>query len=188
MLHPQLAAVVWQFEAAQGRLHELEARTPDDKWVARSRPDRWSVGECIAHLNLTSKAYVPLLRAAFDSDNRIHKPPARYRMDPAGWLTSVLVGELPELWRRVLRVKTRPRFVPAAALNREMVVAEFNTYQHELIMLTHWAEHRELEKLRITSPFNARISYNAYACLVMLPRHQHRHLAQAERVWGSDSR
>ena len=188
LLHPQLAEIVFQFEDAQARLHKLEARTPDDRWGARSRPDRWSIGECIAHLNLTSKAYIPLLREAFESDNRVHKAPKRYHQDPMGWLTSALVGE-PRGLMRFIRVKTQPRFVPAAAasLDREMVVAAFNTYQHELVMLTHLAEQRELEKLRIVSPFNSRVSYNAYSCLVMLPRHQHRHIAQAERVWQEEA-
>jgi len=38
--------------------------------------------------------------------------------------------------------------------------------------------------VRVTSPFNARVRYNLYACFTILPRHQHRHLWQAERVWG----
>ena len=183
LLHPQLAEVVFQFEDAQARLLKLEARTPDDKWNLRAQPDRWSIGECIAHLNLTSKAYIPLLREGFERDNRVHKPPKRYRQDPLGWLTSLLVGEHRGLAGRI-RVKTLPRFVPPATLDREMVVAEFNTYQHELVMLSHWAEQRDLQTIRIVSPFNPLVSYNAYACLVMLPRHQHRHIGQAERVWA----
>ena len=185
LLHPQLDAIVSQLEAAQGRLHQLEARTSAAQWGRRAAPDSWSIGECVAHLNLTSKAFIPLLRAAFDSDNRIHKPPKRYRQDPAGWVLSRTVGELPRFAGvRFGRFKTPPRFVPADPLDREMVVAEFNTYQHELVMLTHWGEQRALETLRIVSPFNPRISYSAYSCLVMLPRHQHRHIAQAERVWN----
>jgi len=40
-----------------------------------------------------------------------------------------------------------------------------------------------LSQVRVTSPFNARVRYNLYACFTILPRHQHRHLWQAERVW-----
>ena len=36
----------------------------------------------------------------------------------------------------------------------------------------------------MTSPFNARMRYNLYAGFSTLPRHQHRHLQQAERVWA----
>lgn len=35
-----------------------------------------------------------------------------------------------------------------------------------------------------SSPFNRRMRYNLYAGFSTLPRHQHRHLQQAERVWA----
>jgi hypothetical protein len=185
LLHPQLDAIVAQLEAAQHRFHQLEARTPEAMWGKRATPDSWSIGECIAHLNLTSKAYIPLLRFALEIDNRVHKPPKHYRRDPMGWLLYWTMGELPRFAGiRFGRVKTTSEFVPAATLVREMVVAEFNTFQHELVMLTHRAEQRDIEKLRIISPFSPRISYNVYSCLAMLPRHQNRHLAQAENVWS----
>jgi hypothetical protein len=40
-----------------------------------------------------------------------------------------------------------------------------------------------LTAVRVTSPFNPRARHNLYACFTILPRHQHRHLWQAERVW-----
>jgi hypothetical protein len=185
LLHPQLDAVVSQLEAAQHRLHQLEARTPDAVWGKRARPGSWAIGECVAHLNLTSKAYIPLLRSALESDPRTHRPPLRYRMDPMGWLLYWSMGELPRFAGiRFGRFKTSAAFVPATTLDREMVVAEFNTLQHELVMLTHRAEHHAIDKLRIVSPFNSRVAYSVYSCLAMLPRHQHRHLAQAEDVWS----
>jgi hypothetical protein len=110
LLHPQLAEVVFQLEDAQARLHRLEARTPDDKWNVRARLDAWSVGECIAHLNLTSRAFIPLLREAFEKDNRVHTPPTRYRMDPLGRLTAFLVGEHRGLLGRLTRVRSTGRW------------------------------------------------------------------------------
>jgi len=50
--------------------------------------------------------------------------------------------------------------------------------------LTLMAEGRPLEDMRMVSPFDAKVKYNAYSCLVLLPRHQRRHLWQAEQVWG----
>ena len=184
-MQPQLAAIVTQLEDAQQRLHRLEARTPADRWSARSAADRWSIGECIAHLNLTSQAYIPLLRQAFVDPKLANRTaPARYRRDPMGWLLSLSVGNLPRIGRlRFGRVKTKPQFVPGGDLDREMVVGEFNTLQHELIQLTRAAEGKSLEQMRIVSPFDTRVSYNAYSCLVILPRHQQRHLWQAEHVW-----
>jgi hypothetical protein len=82
-------------------------------------------------------------------------------------------------------VKTIPAFVPGSNLDRATTVAEFDRLQIELIDLVEEAEGLPLEQMRIVSPFNSRVSYNAYSCLVILPRHQQRHLWQAEHVWDA---
>ena len=42
-----------------------------------------------------------------------------------------------------------------------------------------------LGKVKVASPFDPRARYNLYSCFVILPRHQVRHLEQAEEVWPS---
>jgi hypothetical protein len=60
---------------------------PAARWPQRPAPGRWSVAECIAHLNLTSTAFLQLLRPALDEARRSgHRPPSRYRRDPLGWI------------------------------------------------------------------------------------------------------
>jgi hypothetical protein len=34
--------------------------------------------------------------------------------------------------------------------------------------------------VRVRSPFTDRVTYDVYSALLLLPRHQHRHLQQAE--------
>lgn len=184
-MQPQLAAIITQFELAQERLHELVADTSEERWATRPDPTRWSVAECIAHLNLTAEAYIPMLRDAF-SDARFagDDAPRRYHRDPMGWVISVFAGPLPRLGsRRFGQAKTIPAFVPSGDLDRAITVAEFDRLHAELIDVTEDAEGRPLEKMRIVSPFNARVTYNAYSALVILPRHEHRHLWQGEHVW-----
>jgi hypothetical protein len=101
-----------------------------------------------------------------------------------GWVISVFAGPLPRLGRRRFgQAKTIPAFVPSGDLDRATTVAEFDRLNGQLIDLTEDAEGRPLEKMRIVSPFNARVTYNAYSALVILPRHERRHLWQAEHVW-----
>jgi len=184
-MHPQLIAIVDDFEHARAFMRRVVAQTPADRWATRPDPARWSVAECIAHLNLTSRAYIPLLRAAFSEHpaSPSAATPQRYRRDPVGWLIGTLSGPMPRIGGfRFGRVKTKPDFVPADALARDQVVSEFESLQDEQIALTRDADGRPLEKIRLTSPFDARVRYNAYSCLWLLPRHQHRHLEQAEAV------
>src|SRR6266550_3033428 len=58
-------------------------------------------------------------------------------------------------------------FVPAGDLSRERTISEFNTLQDEQVALTKAAEGRLLNDIRIVLPFDRRIRYNAYSCLVL---------------------
>ena len=184
-MQPQLAAIIDDFDAARIRCHRIAAATADHQWVARSDPARWSVAECVAHLNLTSRSYVQLLRDAFVQYPPMHPAPVRYRRDFLGWLIGRAAGRLPRIAGvRMGRARTLPEFVPTGSLEREQVLSEFDKLQDEQIQLTRDAEGRPLDDIRIVSPFNARLSYNAFSCLSLLPGHQHRHLDQAEEVWS----
>lgn len=55
-MHPQLRAIIDQFDAAQARLHRLVAVSPEQAWSRRAEPGRWSMAEWVAHLNLTAAA------------------------------------------------------------------------------------------------------------------------------------
>jgi len=180
-MHPQLQVVADEYRSAQRRLHDLTGAIALERWGRRSDPARWSVAECVAHLNLTSLVYVPLLRDAVARAGALEMRPAgRYRRDVVGWL----------LWRTMgppvrVRLKTLARFVPSSAAAPAVLVEEFDRLQAAQLDCLAQADGLPLSHVRITSPFNARVRYNLYACFTILPRHQHRHLWQAERVWGS---
>jgi hypothetical protein len=179
----QIAAVVAEFDTATERLLRLTASIPDDAWRERPRSGGWSVAECVAHLNLTSRGYLPLLEDALVRARSAgnHRPSRRYRRDVTGWL----------LWRtmgppvRFGKVNTTPSFVPSGDLPKETLVAEFEALQAAQVQAARAADGLPLGRVRIVSPFSARVRYNLYSCLSILPRHQHRHLWQAEEAWKS---
>ena len=180
-MQPQLQAIVDEFEQALARLHALVAVLPEPAWTWRPAPERWSVGECVAHLNLTSAAYLPVLRAALRSESRTKpRPGLRYRRDPMGWLMWRMVGPPARI-----RVKTPARFIPQGSTPAKKLIADFERWQRDQNACVHEADGYDLARLRVRSPFDPRIGYNAYACLTILPRHQHRHLWQAERACAS---
>jgi len=185
-MHPQIASIVEQFEEAQARLHRLAASLPEDRWARRADPERWSVAECVAHLNLTSEAFLPQLRDGVARARELGGPaPRRYRRDPLGWLIARAAGPPPRsaVLRRLTRVKTTPAFVPRGERPREELIAEFDRLQADQIALTREADGLPLQRIRVPSPFAERVRYNLYACLTILPGHQQRHLEQAEEVW-----
>ena len=154
------------------------------RWAARPIPSQWSVAENVAHLNLTSEAMLPGLRAAVEQAVASGEPgPERYRCDPVGWVFVRLVGPLPRIGgRRRGRVRTARAFVPGRALSRDKVLARFHDLQHEKLALLKQADGQPIQRFKVASPFVNRVRYNGYATFLILVRHQHRHLQQAEEA------
>lgn len=179
-MHVQLAAIVEDFERARARLHRLAGATTEAAWSARPPSGGWSAAECVAHLNLTSRAYVALVRDALAAAPP-GATPARLRRDAIGWLISTMSGPMARVGGlRVGRVKTTPAFVPTGDAPRPALVAAFDALQDEQVALVRAADGAPLHAIRVVSPFDARVRYNLYAALRTLPAHQHRHLEQAE--------
>ena len=178
-MHPQLQTIRDDFADADQRLHHLRDEVPEDRWLERVNPSRWSIAECVGHLNLTTRKFEPVIREALDRAGALGGPvPRRYRRNLVGWL----------LWRSAgpparLRVKTPAAFVPRDDGGPAELIAEFDRWQSEQLGWVDAADGLPLNRLQIASPFDSRVRYNLYACLSILPRHQHRHLWQAEQVW-----
>jgi hypothetical protein len=177
-VHPQLQLVVDDFTAAQERLRRLAAAVPESLWAMRHDPARWSVGECVAHLNLTAEAYLPLIRRGIAEGRAFgHPTTARFRRDFVGWL----------LWRAAgppvrHRIRTTAQFDPSGHQPRAVTLDTFDRLQAEQVRSVQEADGLPLSRIRITSPFDARLRYSLFSCLTILPRHQQRHLWQAEQV------
>ena len=178
-MNAQLKQVLEEYESAQQRAHVLAAAVPEVTWLRRPDPNSWSAGECLAHLNLTSLAFLPVLRDAIGKAREMPAPTShRYRRDPIGWLLWKIMGPPVRF-----RVKTAPSFVPNANRTRDEMIAEFDIFQEEQIACVKEADGLPISRVKVPSPFDARVKYNLYACLSILPRHQHRHLWQAEGAW-----
>ncbi len=183
----QLDDIVKGFEQAQARLDKLADNIPDAAWEERTEPDRWSVAECVAHLNLTSEAYIPRLRVAIAEAMKMKSgKPTKLTRDFPGAFFGMMVGPIPMLGGfRIGRVKTTPDFVPKGTHPKQVTLAGFRKDQDTLVTLVSEGDGLPLDKVKIKSPFGEKISYNCYSALVILQRHEHRHLDQAELVWSA---
>jgi hypothetical protein len=179
-VHPQLQEIVEDFEAARRRLHALAAAVPEETWSRRPAPDHWSAAECVVHLNITAGLFRPIVADALKRARSLGGlAPKRYRRDPLGWF----------LWKTMppparMKVKTGAAFVPASVPPRDAQIATFNRLQDEQIAWLREADGLRIDAVKIASPFSARARYNLFACFGILPRHQHRHLWQAEQACG----
>jgi len=180
----QLRAVTDSLESAQSRLRRLSDKVSDKEWNKRPGPDRWSAAECVEHLNLTSRAYLPLLRDAVSRARKSSDPPRKhYRRDPLGWFMSMMIGPLRHVGKfRIVPVKTTPAFVPKSGRSKTEILSDFVRLQGELAALIRSGDGLPLDQVKIVSPFGGRMKYSAYSALVIVARHQHRHIQQAEEA------
>jgi hypothetical protein len=183
-LQEQLADIVQSLESAQSRLRRLTDNLPESDWNRKPGANRWSAAECVEHLNLTSHAYIPLLRdAVANAGEASHTPTKRYRRDGLGWFLSKTFGPLRHFGKfKVGRVRTTPAFVPRAGRSRTEILSDFVRLQTELISLVRSANRLPIDEVKIVSPFGGRMRYSAYSALVIVSRHEHRHLEQAEEA------
>jgi hypothetical protein len=80
------------------------------------------------------------------------------------------------------KLKTTAPFVPSGDRSAGELAAEFERLQAEQIALTRASDGLPIDRVKIVSPFDARLRYSIFAALSILPRHQHRHLWQAEQA------
>jgi hypothetical protein len=185
-MHPQLQAIVDDLHSARARFERIAAATPDARWSQRAEPAGWSVAECIAHLNLTARAMQPLLEDALKRARAAGGPPVTsYRRSVLGAILGASVGPMLGWGKtRFGRMRTPLPFIPGSQLDRAAVTKEF---------LDHLASHERairesdglaIDGVKIESPFRRGTYYDAFSGWIVVARHLHRHLAQAERVWG----
>jgi hypothetical protein len=189
-MNPALQSILDQLAGAEGRLNRLVDELAPERWRARRTPDRWSVAECVAHLNLTTAAFLPEIDRGL-ADARAHGPvgDVTYRMDVAGRLLSWVVGPQRRIGNhRLGSVRTPSTFVPGGDLDRDLVMADFHQGQSRLARAVEASDGLPIDRVRLASPFSKRVRYNLYSTFVIIPRHQLRHIVQAEWLWGADPR
>jgi len=187
-MQPQLATVIRSLESAQSRLRSLSDRISEQAWNKKPASGKWSAADCVEHLNLTSAAYVPLLRDALVEARRLGRgaSSARYHRDALGWFMSLMIGPMRHIGKfRIGRVKTTADFVPRGGQSREMLLSEFVRLQAELMTFVRDADLLLIDCVKIVSPFGGKMRYNAYSAIVIVARHQHRHIDQAEEAAAS---
>lgn len=178
-LQPQLAEIRKEFEEATEQARVFVKDVAAAQWAKRPARGGWSIAECFIHLNLTSRAFLPLLREAIRS-GRAQKLESEgpFRLDLTGRLLCWVI-EPP--YR--MRVKTSEPFEPRAVEPAEKVMAEFDALQRELTHCVWEANGLALNQLKVQSPFAKKVKYSLYSTFCIIPAHERRHLWQAEQIF-----
>ena len=155
-------------------------RLSEEQFQWRPGPGKWSVGECLNHLAITTGLVVPNLRAALDR-GRVEgikgEPPFQY-----GWLGGWFVRAMETPGKRGMRAPGN--FVPPAGLPKSAVLGRFAAVQQEFKDVIESAPGLALDQLKAPSAARGSgwIKLNVAAWIAATLAHERRHVAQVERV------
>ncbi|RIV21460.1 DinB family protein [Fibrisoma montanum] len=152
-----------------------------EQFIWKPAPNRWSILECLQHLNLAERFYIRNIQHKVDALGLIQTEPTdqtlqgdlvgrslRYTVDPQTTMKFPAPGMI------------RPRRVQE--LNPADVLAQFTELQTLLHDLLHKAVYLDWNQTKLSTLFGNWLKIRLGDALLMLVAHTERHLAQAMRV------
>lgn len=167
-----------QFERLAGEADALVAPLTEDQFNWRPAPGSWSIAECIDHLNVTARLYLPHL------DEGIAEA-IRRGLYGEGPFTHDLIGRLfvksMEPPARI-RIKAPLSFHPGQRRSRSQIMAAFRAYQVQFVDRLRQASGLDLRRAKVRSPASTWIRVSLNSGFALMAAHERRHLWQAHRV------
>ena len=177
-LTPEIDAFRREFEGIAAEAGALVAPLSDTQFNWQPRPDSWSVAQCIDHLNITARLYLPNLDEGIAAAIRR----GLYSAGPFSynWLGRLFVHVVKPQTR--MKAKAPKAFQPPVGRSRNEVMAAFGAYQVQYVDRLRQANGLDLARARVASPIVPWIKLPLGSGFAMMAAHERRHLAQAKRV------
>jgi hypothetical protein len=140
--------------------------------------EQWSIAECLAHLNLSSEAFLLVMRDATEEAHRngiVGNGP--FKMDLRGRAVRWLLKPPPRI-----KFRTTNKLEPVIIGPPENILPRFLGFQRDLRNLIERVDGLDLNRTMLVSPFSKHIRYNLFSGFEIILTHQLRHLWQAEHV------
>jgi hypothetical protein len=140
-------------------------------------PERWSVAQCFDHLITSNKGYFPIIDAVLAGRKQSFWE--RMPLVP-GLGGKLLIKSLDPASPR--KLKAPKSFQPAESDIDASVIDDFVAQQTKIVEKMQETRQLDLEKIVITSPALAAITYSLMDAYRIIVVHEHRHFQQAKRV------
>lgn len=173
--NPLLRDYLEQLEAVRLDARELAADLTQEQFNWRPAPRRWSIGQCIEHIALTSRIYPDAIRRMIAESQQRKLRGERGHRD--GVIAQWVVRGMEPPPR--LRVRTARRVEPARELDRATVMAGFEGILDEFSRLMLAADGTSLQHARMASPFLPILRLTLRQVFAINLAHARRHLWQA---------
>lgn len=179
---PELEAFRTEFEALSTDADAIVTPLTDAQFTWSPSPDVWSVGQCVEHLNVTARAYLPSLDEGIASAIRsgvYGQGPFTYNVLGRLMVRSM---EPPPLWRFTAPAIFRPPATAQALRSRAEIMAGFHGFQVQYIDRLRQANGVDLAKAKVVSPANRLLHLSLGSAFALQIAHERRHLWQARQL------
>jgi DinB family protein len=178
-----LAVLVTEIDANISHAQSLAAGLSHARFNWRSEPGRWSIGQCLSHLNTVNGGDLAALRAAIEAGKerrRTGKGPFTY-----GFLSRKFVASMEPPATR--KFKAPKYYEPVPESDPEETLAEYCRISAEIRRLLQLAAGLDLARVKATlpalpAPLRAIVKMPLGARFELLAAHDRRHLWQADQV------
>jgi hypothetical protein len=179
-MNAQLADLIDQIDRASRDAAALVEGLGADRLIARPSTGGWSVAENVAHLSLTTRAFLPLFDAALaDARARNLTSQGPFRLDLWGRFLRWTIEPPPRI-----RVKTTAPFQPVDVGPVAEVLPVFLSLQDELRARVEAADGLAIDRVKVVSPFSKNVKYSVFSAFTIALAHERRHIWQAREAIG----
>ncbi|HEV2964075.1 MAG TPA: DinB family protein [Candidatus Angelobacter sp.] len=163
----------------RNRTEQLVNGLSPEQLTRRPDPGKWSIAECLIHLNLTATSMQKAIGSAIQqgkTNKIVGQGP--FKAGALGRLF-IWIAEPPPKFR----IKAPAKILPPASIDDpSAVVAEFLRLQDEWARLVKEANGLDLNKIKAKTGFAGLPPMRLGATIPWMMAHQRRHLLQAEGV------
>lgn len=140
-------------------------------------PERWSIAQCFDHLIAVNKAYFPVIDNVLAGKKR-----TLWESMPVlpGLMGKMVIKAVEPTSTR--KFKARKNFEAAQSNISGSIINDFVDHQAEVVDKMKATQHLDLEKIIITSPVAAVMTYSLIDAYRIIVVHEQRHFQQAKRV------
>tara|TARA_R110002072_G_scaffold182054_1_gene338206 strand:+ start:165 stop:719 length:555 start_codon:yes stop_codon:yes gene_type:complete len=145
----------------------------------RPAPNRWSVLECIEHMNIANAHYI----SQFDVKLPAAKPTMNANEFKPGLMGNYFVKMIkPKSDGRIPSpMKTMKKFIPEMKLN-DNTIRNFLADQQSILKALELSKRLDLNKIKITSAIGPIVTFKLGDAFRFLIGHNQRHVIQAKKV------
>jgi len=167
-----------QFEQISADADALVTPLGEEQFVWKPGPNRWSIAECLEHMNATARAYLPAIDEGIADAIRhgaYAEGPFQYHL--IGRIFSRLM-EPPARFRMRASIDKQP----GPERPKRETLAGFRAYQVQYVDRLRQANGIDLSRSCVRSPLASWIRIPLGSAFASMAAHERRHLWQARRI------